>query len=118
MKRLYPIALALGLITALPASLLAQTPAAGNNTPAPAASPAPAPAASPAPAATPAPAASPSAAATPADKSEQNTASKKKSRRTSRRQEIQHAIDSGTVPSRYRKYVPKEYQQDIPFERR
>src|SRR6185437_12132447 len=106
MKTLYPIALALGLITALPASLLAQTPAAGNNTPAPAASPAPAPAASPAPAATPAP------------KSEQKTASKKKSRRTTRRQEIQHSIDSGTVPSRYRKYVPKEYQQDIPFERR
>ncbi len=34
-----------------------------------------------------------------------------------RQQEIDHSIDSGTVPSRYRRQVPKEYQQYIPFEK-
>ena len=32
-----------------------------------------------------------------------------------RQQEIDKSIDSGTVPSRYRKQVPKEYQKYIPF---
>jgi hypothetical protein len=32
-----------------------------------------------------------------------------------RQQEIDKSIDSGTVPARYRKQVPKEYQQYIPF---
>jgi hypothetical protein len=32
-----------------------------------------------------------------------------------RRQEIDKSIDSGTVPSRYRSSVPKEYQHYIPF---
>ena len=32
-----------------------------------------------------------------------------------RQQEIDKSIDSGTVPSRYRKSVPKEYQHYIPF---
>ena len=32
-------------------------------------------------------------------------------------QEIDHSIDTGTVPSRYRKNVPKEYQQYVPFEK-
>jgi hypothetical protein len=32
-----------------------------------------------------------------------------------RQQEIEKSIDSGTVPARYRRSVPKEYQQYIPF---
>jgi len=35
-----------------------------------------------------------------------------------RRQEIERSISSGTVPSRYRSSVPKEYQQYIPFDKR
>ena len=34
-----------------------------------------------------------------------------------RQQEIDHSIASGTVPSRYRSSVPKEYQKYIPFEK-
>ena len=116
MKRFYPVALALGLMTSLPASLSAQTPSTGNDTPAPAASPAPAPAATPAPA----PAASPGSSATPADGSQKKTVSRKKSsgRKMTRKQEIDHSIQSGTVPSRYRSQIPKEYQQYIPFDKR
>ena len=33
------------------------------------------------------------------------------------KQEIDRSIQSGTVPSRYRRQVPKEYQQYIPFDR-
>ena len=35
-----------------------------------------------------------------------------------RQQEIDHSISSGTVPSRYRSQVPREYQQYIPFDKR
>jgi hypothetical protein len=131
MKRLSPIAFATALFLSVPAGVvLAQNPTQGNETPAqpepaPAASPSPAAPASaatpaPAPAATPAPAASPSASAPPAsDATEKKTVSKKKSGsgRVTRRQEIEHSIDTGTVPSRYRRQVPKEYQQYIPFEK-
>jgi hypothetical protein len=34
-----------------------------------------------------------------------------------RQQEIDHSIDNGTVPARYRSSVPKQYQQYIPFEK-
>jgi hypothetical protein len=93
--------------------LLAQTtPDTGTGT---AATPAPAaaPAATPAPTETPAPAAAtPPAAAT----TEQPAgAKKKKAAKMTRQQEIDKSIDSGTVPSRYRKQVPKEYQQYVPF---
>jgi hypothetical protein len=40
---------------------------------------------------------------------------KKKTAGMTRQQEIDKSIASGTVPSRYRKSVPKEYQQYIPF---
>jgi hypothetical protein len=40
---------------------------------------------------------------------------KKKAAGVTRRQEVEKSIDSGTVPSRYRNAVPKEYQQYIPF---
>lgn len=123
----FSIALTTALFLSLPASVaLAQTPTSGNDTPAqpaPAASPAPAPAASPspapAPAATPAPPASPSASAPPSDTTEKKTASKKRksSGKMTRRQEIDRSIDTGTVPSRYRSQVPKEYQRYIPFDK-
>jgi hypothetical protein len=73
----------------------------------------PAPAASPAPAAASAPAAATPSAAT--DTKEAKLPKKKK--RMTRQQEIDHAIASGTVPSRYRSSVPREYQRYIPFER-
>ena len=40
---------------------------------------------------------------------------KKKAAKTTRQQEIDKSVESGTVPARYRKSVPKEYQQYIPF---
>ena len=115
MKRLYLVALMAGVITALPANLLyAQQAAPAAETGAPAAAPA-----APAPAATPAPAASPSAAAPASgDKSDKKTATKKKSGKMTRQQEIDHSISSGTVPSRYRSQVPKEYQQYVPFDKK
>jgi hypothetical protein len=41
----------------------------------------------------------------------------KKKTRMTRRQEIEHSLKTGTVPSRYRSSVPKEYQKYIPFEK-
>jgi hypothetical protein len=35
-----------------------------------------------------------------------------------RQQEIDHSLRSGTVPSRFRRSVPREYQKFIPFEKR
>jgi hypothetical protein len=43
---------------------------------------------------------------------------KKKFAKMTRQQEIDKSIDRGTVPTRYRNSVPKEYQQYIPFEKR
>lgn len=90
---------------AAPAAPAAPTPPA--NATAPAAQSAAPPSATP-PAST-APSTAPAAAeSTPKVK-------KKKTIGTARRQEIERSIDSGTVPSRYRRSVPKEYQQYIPF---
>ncbi|HWI28144.1 MAG TPA: hypothetical protein VN668_14315 [Stellaceae bacterium] len=128
MKRISLIVFSAALLAYLPASVLAQVPAAGNDAaaPAPAASPAPAPSAAPAPA--PAASPEPAAAASPsadtgnksADTGDKKAASKpkKKSTRMTRQQEIDHSISSGTVPSRYRSQVPKEYQKYIPFDKR
>lgn len=97
-------------------------PAAPATTAAPAAPAAPA--AQTAPANAPAPAAqsaNPPAANAPSANPPTNTtdnapkAKKKKAARMTRRQEIEKSINSGTVPSRYRSSVPKEYQQYIPF---
>ena len=132
MQKFSRIAAVAALFLSVPAgALLAQgtptaaTPDTGAGaTPAP--TPAPAPAA--APAATPpattaatttAPATSTPTTAAPAattTTTEPATGTKKKkSARMTRQQEIDRSIDSGTVPSRYRKSVPKEYQQYIPF---
>jgi hypothetical protein len=116
MKKLSRIAIATALLMCLPTGVvLAQstpstdTPAAAT-TPAPAAAPATQPTTAPAAQPTTAP---PAAAAT----TEPDTATKKKkpAKKMSRRQEIDRSIDSGTVPSRYRSSVPREYQQYIPF---
>ena len=107
MKRLNLLALTAGVITALPASLLAQTPA--TDTAAAASPAAPAPAASPAPA----------DSASPSDTPKKTAAKRKTSdKKITRQQQIDHSIESGTVPSRYRSQVPKEYQQYIPFDKR
>src|SRR5664279_5615414 len=96
--------------------LMAQNaPSTGSDT---TTAPAPAPAATTAPApdtSTPAPAASAPAPATttsaPAATQNDQPAKKKTTPKMTRQQEIDKSIDSGTVPARYRKQVPKEYQQ-------
>jgi hypothetical protein len=99
----------------------APAPATDTATPPAVAAPAttPAPAETPAPAASPAPAAALApAAATPSAATDTKEAKlPKKKKRMTRQQEIDHAIASGTVPSRYRSSVPREYQRYIPFER-
>jgi len=61
-------------------------------------------------------AAAPAPVATaPATTTTEQTTKKKKPAKMTRQQEIDKSIDSGTVPARYRKSVPKEYQQYIPF---
>jgi hypothetical protein len=72
--------------------------------------PAPAPTAPTPTAAAPAP-----VATAPATTTTEQTTKKKKPAKMTRQQEIDKSIDSGTVPARYRKSVPKEYQQYIPF---
>jgi pyruvate/2-oxoglutarate dehydrogenase complex dihydrolipoamide acyltransferase (E2) component len=100
-------------------ALLAQTAPTGTTAePAQTTAPAAAPATAPAPAASPAPAAAPAAtppASTTTAADQPSGVKKKKAARMTRQQEIDKSIDSGTVPSRYRKQVPKEYQQYIPF---
>lgn len=39
-----------------------------------------------------------------------------KKRKSARQKEIDRSVDNRTVPARYRRNVPKEYQQYIPFE--
>jgi hypothetical protein len=118
MKRLSRIAIATALLMCPPAGVLLAQSTPSTDTPA-AAAPAAAPAAQPttAPAAEPASAPPATAAPTAATTTEPDTATKKKkpAKKMSRRQEIDRSIDSGTVPSRYRSSVPKEYQQYIPF---
>jgi hypothetical protein len=117
------MAAAAALLVWLPGGvLLAQTtPDTGSGTaatPAPATAPAATPAPEPAPAASPAPAAAPAAtppASTTTTADQPRGTKKKKAAKMTRQQEIDKSIDSGTVPSRYRKQVPKEYQQYIPF---
>ena len=43
---------------------------------------------------------------------------KKTTKKMTRQQEIDHSIDTDTVPARYRSSVPKEYQHSVPFEKR
>ena len=97
--------------TAAPA---AAPPAAAPATPAAPAASVAAPAASSTPPATPAPAAS---SAAPKEPDTKPAAPVKMKKRMTRQQEIDHSIATGTVPSRYRSSVPREYQKYIPFEK-
>ena len=118
MQKFYRVAAVAGLFLWMPAgALLAQnTPTTTTPDTGAGAAPAPAPAAAPA---VTAPATTTTAPATtaPATATTEHATGtkKKKSARMTRQQEIDRSIDSGTVPSRYRKSVPKEYQQYIPF---
>lgn len=49
--------------------------------------------------------------------SKKTTDKKPAKKKMTRQQEIDHSVDTGTVPSRYRSSVPKQYQQYIPFEK-
>jgi len=95
----------------------AAAPTAPANAPAPAAQSTNSPATN-SPAASPPSANAPAATTDNAPNNPPNSPSKSKKKKatgTARRQEIEKSIDSGTVPSRYRSSVPKEYQQYIPF---
>lgn len=125
MQKIFRVGATAATVVFLMASAaLAQTPdPAPAPAPAPAAAaPAPEPAA---PAATPAVAPRPSAVApapptpeTEPAKSASGSHVKKPSHRMSRNAEIDRSINNGTVPARYRRSVPREYQQYIPFDRR
>jgi len=130
MQRSYLLAATAALALFMQTSLvLAQNaPAAGGTaapaatTTAPAATTAPSTATAPA-AATSAPAATTTTPSATTDTSSQPTDSKKSAskkpakKKMTRQQEIDHSIDSGTVPARYRSSVPKQYQQYIPFDK-
>jgi hypothetical protein len=98
-----------------------QAPAAAPAPPAP--PPPPATTAPPAPAATTAaPAATPAPTAAPTTTDAKPTTTTKKKRTYAgpsrpTQKEIDQSIQNGTVPSRYRSQVPKEYQQYVPFEK-
>jgi hypothetical protein len=74
------------------------------------------------PAATPPAATTTTPAAAAPDTAAPETAKAKKkkpaAKKMTRQQEIDKSIDSGTVPARYRRSVPKEYQQYVPFDKR
>ena len=110
MNRLSRIAIATALLMCPPAGVLLAQTTPSTDTPA-AAAPAAAPTTS-APAAAPAAQPATAPATTEADT---GTKKKKSGKKMTRRQEIDKSIDSGTVPSRYRSSVPKEYQHYIPF---
>nr|WP_041757198.1 hypothetical protein [Bradyrhizobium sp. ORS 278] len=106
--------LAVGLMSG---AALAQTapPTDAPAQPAPAATPSPTPNPSPS-AAAPAPAATTDKPAESKPAAEA-AAPKKKKRTKTTRQEVEDSLRSGTVPSRYRSRVPKEYQKYIPLDR-
>jgi hypothetical protein len=126
MKKLSHIAIAASLLMCAPSGALLAQNAPSNETPA-ANTPAQTPAPAEQPAATPPAASNPPAASTPpaatntpaATTTEKDAGAKKKksAKKMSRRQEIDRSIDSGTVPSRYRSQVPREYQKYVPFDR-
>lgn len=115
MQRSYMLAATAALALFMQGSLaLAQsTPPAAGTAPAATAPAATSPAATPA-QTTATPAATPDAGQAGDKKGASKKSSKKK---MTRQQEIDHSIDSGTVPARYRSSVPKQYQQYIPFDK-
>lgn len=111
MQKSYLLAATAALALIMQTSLvLAQATPAAGGTAAPAAT-------------TTAPAATTTAPGAATDSSSQPTDSKKSAskkpakKKMTRQQEIDHSVDSGTVPARYRSSVPKQYQQYIPFDK-
>lgn len=101
---------ALLLVMQTPLALAQSAPAAGGTAAPPATTAAPA-------ATTTAPSATTDSSSQPTDA--RKSASKKPAKKKmTRQQEIDHSIDTGTVPARYRSSVPKQYQQYIPFDKR
>jgi hypothetical protein len=111
MQKSYLLAATAALVLVMQTTFaLAQSAPAAGGTAAPATT-------APAPAATAAPAATNDASSEPT--SSKKSASKKPAKKKmTRQQEIDHSIDTGTVPARYRSSVPKQYQQYIPFDKR
>lgn len=114
---------ALALLAQTPLALAQGTPPAGGTAAPAATTTAPA-ATTTAPAATTttptATTSTPSATDTSSQPSDSKKSASKKpaKKKMTRQQEIDHSIDSGTVPARYRSSVPKQYQQYIPFDKR
>lgn len=101
---------ALLLMMQTPLALAQSAPAAGGTATPPATTAAPA-------ATTAAPSATTDSSGQPTDA--RKSASKKPAKKKmTRQQEIDHSIDTGTVPAHYRSSVPKQYQQYIPFDKR
>ncbi|MGY3615121.1 hypothetical protein [Bradyrhizobium sp. USDA 10063] len=118
MKKLSGLAAATAALMLMSCSgyALAQTaPAAGTDATAPAADTAPPPAATTAPAATTTPAATQPDTNSPTTEKAAPKKKKTAARKRTRQQEIDHSIETGTVPARYRSSVPKQYQRYIPF---
>jgi hypothetical protein len=110
MQKSYLLAATAALALIMQTSLApAQTTPAAGGTAAPAATTV-------APAATTAPAAATDTSSQPTD-AKKSASKKPAKKKMTRQQEIDHSVDSGTVPARYRSSVPKQYQQYIPFDK-
>jgi hypothetical protein len=117
MQRSYLLAATAALALLVETSFAqAQTAPAAGGTAAPAATTTAPAAATAAPAATTAPAASTDTSSQPTD-SKKSASKKQPKKKMTRQQEIDHSVDTGTVPARYRSSVPKQYQQYIPFDK-
>ncbi|MCS3731876.1 hypothetical protein [Bradyrhizobium betae] len=104
---------ALALLMQTPFALAQTAPAAGATAAPAATNAAPAATSTPTNAA---PAATTDSSGQPSD-SRKSASKKQPKKKMTRQQEIDHSVDSGTVPARYRSSVPKQYQQYIPFDK-
>ncbi len=100
---------ALVLVMQTPLALAQGAPAAGGTS-TPAATTAP-------PAATTPPSATTDSASQPTE-TKKSASKKPAKKKMTRQQEIDHSVETGTVPARYRSSVPKQYHQYIPFDKR
>lgn len=107
MQRSYLLAAtaALALVLQTPLALAQTAPAAGG-TAAPAAA-----------TTTTTPGATTDSSSQPTDSKKSASKKPAKKKKMTRQQEIDHSVDSGTVPARYRSSVPKQYQHYIPFDK-
>ena len=115
--RILPTAVATIVACLQAGPLLAQSTPGSDTAPMPAPVASPAPAASPASAPTPAAAAPSTSPATAGDETAKPKSPKRIRISAQTRHDIAHSLKTGTVPSRYRSQIPKEYQRYIPFEK-